>query len=156
VDGRGNRVASRRQASPSSPHRIFISHLHRDDSLAIELRRLLHSSERAVAVSLVLAQQRLGPTDTADTIKTRVLIPRLRWMSTMAVLLTPQVSASSWVKWEIDFAVAGEKQVLGVRCDSTPSADLAWFLGLGHPVAEWSAREILEIADRRRRSSPNM
>lgn len=141
------------ETTPTAGHsriRFFISHLHQDDSLAIELRHLLRSSKRAVAISLVLADRRIGPLETTESIKQNILIPRLRWMSTLAVLLTPHISSSAWVQWEIEFAVAHEKHVIGVRPHEVSLNDLTWFRGLGHPISEWSASGILRWADRGR------
>ena len=122
--------------------RAFLSHLHRDDDLAIQLKRQLRQwSERSIAVSLVLASDRTTRTS-SESIKEQVLIPRLRWAQAVLVLVTPLTCASPWIRWEIDFAKQRETPIIAVTAPSVDQRYAGYVTDSGGIVCDWDWPQI--------------
>ena len=126
--------------------RIFISHLHRDDDLALELKTSLREqSASPSAVSIVLASGVNAAPVNLDDIRERVLIPRLRWAQVLIVLLTGDTCDSYWVRWEIAYAQKRNKKIVGVFAPGSDATASECVQEAGGVVVAWNMEEIWNL-----------
>lgn len=102
---------------------VFISHIHEDDSILKDLKDLLARNGydiRDGSIDSLKPNQAKDP----DYIKSEILAPRIRWASTMVVLISSETHTSDYVEWEIEYAHKQEKRIIGVWMQGAKDSDL--------------------------------
>ncbi len=102
---------------------IFISHVHEDDKLLPQLKDLLSRSGMEVRDGSINSDKP-NAAQSEEYIKHEIIAPRIRWASTLVVLITHDTSQSEWVNWEIDCAIEHGKRVIGVFAQGATDADM--------------------------------
>lgn len=107
---------------------IFISHVHEDDALLPDLKKLIAHAGMEVRDGSINSDK---PNDAENEayIKREILAPRIEWASTLVVLITHDTAQSWWVNWEIKHAVQLGKRVVGVFARGATDADIPEELG---------------------------
>jgi len=102
---------------------IFISHVHEDDHRLGPLKDLLKKSGMEVKDGSINSDK---PNDakSPEYIKYEILAPRIRWASTMVVLITPDTKDSKYVQWEIEYAASLGKRIVGVWDHGEAACDM--------------------------------
>ena len=102
---------------------IFISHVHKDDERLTELKNLISKSGMEVRDGSINSDKPNAASN-EDYIKSKIIAPRIRWASTLVVLITPNTAKSDWVNWEIEHAHRKEKRIVGVFALGATDADI--------------------------------
>jgi len=102
---------------------IFISHVHKDDKLLPKLKSLLKNAGMDVRDGSINSTKENNATS-EDYIKREILAPRIRWASTLVVLINRHTANSEWVNWEIRYALSLGKQIVGVFAQGATDADI--------------------------------
>ncbi len=102
---------------------IFISHVHEDDDLLPKLKDLVSKNNMEVRDGSINSDK---PNDAQNEeyIKRKILAPRIKWASTLVVLITHDTADSWWVNWEIEHAAGQDKNVVGVFAQGATDADI--------------------------------
>jgi MTH538 TIR-like domain (DUF1863) len=92
---------------------IFISHIHEDDVTLQGLKDLLKRSGYDIRDGSIDSSK---PNEASDPeyIKSTILAPRIRWASTLVVLISAKTHESQWVDWELEYAHKQGKRIIGV------------------------------------------
>lgn len=107
---------------------VFVSHIHEDDAGVGKLRNLLAKAGYAIRDGSITADKP-NAAKSPEYIKSSILAPRINWAGALIVYVTPGTKNSSWVNWEIEYAVKAGKPIIGV-----------W----GHGAGDCDAPEALE------------
>ena len=102
---------------------VFISHVHEDDALLPDLKDLIARAGMDVRDGSINSDKP-NEAQSEEYIKNNILAPRIRWASTLVVLITHDTAQSWWVNWEIKYAVEQGKTVVGVYAQGATEADL--------------------------------
>lgn len=102
---------------------IFISHVHADDDLVAKLKALIARAGMEVRDGSINSDKPNEATN-EEYIKQKYLRPRIDWASTLVVLITKDTAQSSWVNWEIKYAVEQGKNVVGVFAQGATDVDV--------------------------------
>lgn len=102
---------------------VFISHVHEDDSILKDLKDLLARSGYDIRDGSIDSSKPNQAKD-PDYIKSEILAPRIRWASTMVVLISPETHTSGYVDWEIEYAHKQRKRIIGVWMQGAKDSDL--------------------------------
>lgn len=123
---------------------IFISHIHEDDAEVKAMKELLAKngcSARDSSVNSATPNQANDP----DYIKQEILAPRIQWAGTVVVLISPGTHESSYVNWEIAYAHAHEKRIVGVWAQGAKDSDVPEALDdFANAVVGWNAGGIVD------------
>ena len=102
---------------------IFISHVHEDDDLVPKLKDLIDNAGMEVRDGSITSEKP-NEAENEDYIKREILEPRIKWASTLVVLITHDTAQSWWVNWEIKRAIELEKNIVGVFAQGATDADI--------------------------------
>ncbi len=102
---------------------VFISHVHEDDELLPKLKDLIAKAGMEVRDGSITSDKP-NEAQSRDYIKQEILTPRIKWASTLVVLITLDTAQSWWVNWEIEQAVELGKNVVGVFAQGAVDADI--------------------------------
>lgn len=102
---------------------VFISHVHEDDSLLPKLKDLITRAGLEVRDGSI-SSEKPNDAQSENYIKSEILAPRIQWASTLVVLITHDTAQSWWVNWEIKYAAAKDKNVVGVFAQGATDADI--------------------------------
>jgi nucleoside 2-deoxyribosyltransferase len=123
---------------------IFISHVHEDDGLLPKFKELVAKAELDVSDYSINSS---NPNDASseDYIKREILAPRIQACSTMVVLITHDTAPSPWVNWEIQYAIAQGKNVVGVFAQGATDADIPEELAKhAAAIVGWNSERIVD------------
>jgi hypothetical protein len=123
---------------------IFVSHVHEDDVTLQKLKDLLRQSDYNVRDSSIHSSK---PNDAvnADYIKSQILAPRIRWASTLVVLVSPKTCTSKWCDWEIEYAMEQGKRIVGVWEPGSQACDLPTGLeAYADAMVGWQADRVMD------------
>lgn len=107
----------------SDKKNIFISHVHEDDGMLPKLKDLISKAGMDVRDGSINSEKPNAATSEAY-IKGQILAPRIRWASTLVVLINHDTAQSDWVNWEIKYASEQGKNVVGVFAHGATDADI--------------------------------
>jgi len=107
---------------------VFISHVHEDDALLPDLKKLIAGAGMEVRDGSI-SSDKPNDAENVEYIKREILRPRIEWASTLLVLITHDTADSWWVNWEIKYAVQLGKRVIGVFAQGSTDADIPEELG---------------------------
>lgn len=124
--------------------RVFVSHIHEDDEHIGNLRRLLKDHGHEFKVSAVDSS---NPNNAKNEqyIKSEILAPKIDWASggAMVVLISPQTKNSTWVDWEIEYALKKGMRIVGVWTQGAAECDVPDGLAqYADAVVGWNADQI--------------
>lgn len=122
----------------------FISHVHEDDGLLPKFKELVAKADLDVS-DYSINSSNPNEASNEEYIKREILAPRIQACSTMVVLITHDTAQSSWVNWEIQYAIAQGKNVVGVYAQGATNADIPEELAK-HAVAivGWQSERIVD------------
>ena len=124
---------------------IFISHVHEDDDLLPELKRLISQVGMDVRDGSINSDK---PNDAQNEeyIKREILKPRIDWSGALVVLITHDTADSWWVNWEIKYAVEQGKRVVGVYARGATDADIPEELGKcgDAAIVGWQSQRVID------------
>lgn len=92
---------------------VFISHIHEDDEGLGKLKDLLRSHGMTIR-DYSITSDNPNNAHSEEYIKYSILAPRIRQSSTLVVYITPDTKDSTYVNWEIEYAVRLGKRIVGV------------------------------------------
>ena len=128
---------------------LFISHVHEDDEQLSQLRSLLKNSGYEVRNGSI-DKSKFNDASHEGYIKSEILAPRIRWASTLVVLVSPNTKHSDWVNWEIEYAEKQGKRIVGVWCQGAKDADLPTALELyADAMVGWQADRLMDAVEGR-------
>jgi MTH538 TIR-like domain (DUF1863) len=123
---------------------VFISHIHEDDAEIEALKDLLAKngcSARDSSVNSATPNKANDP----EYIKQGILAPRIKWAGTVLALISPGTHESSYVDWEIGYAHAQGKQIVGVWCQGAKDSDMPKAVDdYADVVVGWNADKIID------------
>lgn len=137
---------------PSNRRHVFISHHSRDDSDVGRLTDMLgrsgidarNSSLRLKQKNKERWEQRRIPEKTLK----RLLRMRIKWATTLVVLIGKDTHSRPWVDWEIREAAKQGKRIVGVFARGGGNADIPTaFEEFGHALEHWNSDSILRAID---------
>jgi hypothetical protein len=102
---------------------IFISHIHEDDKLLPNLKELISKAGMEVRDGSINSDKPNNAKN-HDYIMNQIIAPRIKWASTLVVLISPGANKSEWVNKEIDYAAKQGKQIVGVYAQGATESDL--------------------------------
>lgn len=102
---------------------IFISHVHEDDGMLPKLKSLISKAGMQVRDSSINSDKPNNAKN-PDYIKAQYLKPHIDWASTLVVLITHDTAQSTWVNWEVQYAIEQGKHVVGVYAQGATDADI--------------------------------
>lgn len=107
---------------------VFISHVHEDDPLLPDLKRLITNAGMEVRDASITSDKP-NNAENEQYIKYQILAPKIEWASTLVVLITHDTAQSPYVNWEIQYAIQLGKRVIGVFAQGATDADVPEELG---------------------------
>jgi hypothetical protein len=102
---------------------VFISHVHEDDGLLPKFKELVSKADLDVS-DYSINSSNPNEASNEEYIKHQILAPRIQACSTMVVLITENTAKSPWVNWEIQYAIAQGKNVVGVYAQGATDANI--------------------------------
>jgi ribonuclease BN (tRNA processing enzyme) len=121
---------------------IFVSHIHADDEHIGSMKALLKErgfEVRDSSINTMRPNQAKDP----EYIKREILGPRIRWASTLVVVISPETRDSDWVTWEIEYAQQQDKRIVGVWTHGAAECDIPDALeDYADAVVGWQADRI--------------
>lgn len=123
---------------------VFISHVHEDDGLLPKFKELVSKAGLDVSDYSVNSS---NPNEASneDYIKHQILAPRIQACSTLVVLITRETAQSLWVNWEIQYAIAQGKNVVGVYAQGATDADIPEELAKhAAAIVGWQSERIVD------------
>jgi hypothetical protein len=136
----------------SSRRHLFISHHSKDDADVSGLIDLLSKKGYDIRNSSMTLkarnQQRLEQGQVSKEAIERLLVMKLKWATTVVVLIGEQTHARPWVNWEIDKANELGKRIVGVYLRSGTENDIPpSFEKYGHALVNWYTDSIISAID---------
>lgn len=124
---------------------IFISHVHEDDDLVPKLKDLIDNAGMEVRDGSITSEKP-NEAENEDYIKREILEPRIKWASTLVVLITHDTAQSWWVNWEIKRAIELGKNVVGVFAQGATDADIPEELQIcgDAAIVEWQGGRLVD------------
>jgi len=102
---------------------IFISHVHEDDNLLPNLKKLIADAGMQVRDGSINSSNP-NNAKSEEYIKSQILAPMVNWASTLVVLISNETASSNYVNWEIEYAHKQDKQIVGVFAQGATDADV--------------------------------
>jgi hypothetical protein len=136
----------------STRKHVFISHHHGDDTHVDKLTRLVGRGDyllRNSSVRMKPANQRRAEQGRIkdDTIK-RLLRMKMRWASTVVVLIGERTHKRPWVNWEIEQAARLGKHIVGVYLRGGKEANIPQALNdYGSAIVNWNAESVISAIE---------
>jgi hypothetical protein len=141
---------------------VFISHHHGDDWHVDTFQNMLGRAEYHVRNSSVRMkpanERRVEEGQVSDRTIKRLLRMKMRWASTVVVLIGPKTHTRPWVNWEIQQAQKLGKHIIGVYLRGGTEANVPEALDdYGQAIVNWNTKSIVGAVEGRntRFESPN-
>ena len=124
---------------------VFISHVHEDDPLLPDLKRLITNAGMEVRDASITSDKP-NNAENEQYIKYQILAPKIEWASTLVVLITHDTAQSPYVNWEIQYAVQLGKRVVGVFAQGATDADVPEELGKcgDAAIVGWQGNRVID------------
>jgi len=131
---------------------VFISHHHGDDARVDTFSRMLGRGDYQVRNSSVRMkpanERRVEQGRVKDSTIKRLLRMKMRWASTVVVLIGPKTHTRPWVNWEIEQANRLGKRIVGVYLRGGKEADVPKALNdYGNAIVNWSTKSIVDAIE---------
>lgn len=136
----------------SKTKNVFISHHHGDDRHVDGLQRMLGRGDYHVRNSSVRMkpanERRVKEGRVSDRTIKRLLRMKMRWASTVVVLIGPKTHTRPWVNWEIEQANKLGKRIVGVYLHGGTEANVPKALDdYGQAIVNWNSNSIVEAIE---------
>jgi len=123
---------------------VFVSHVHEDDKLLQDLKDLLGRNGYGIRDGSIDSSKPNEAKD-KDYVKSEILSPRIRWASTMIVLISSRTHESEWVEWEIEYAHKEGKRIVGLWVQGSQDSDVPKNLDTyADAVVGWQADRVMD------------
>ena len=123
---------------------VFISHVHEDDKLLQDLKDLFALNGYEIRDGSIDSSKPNEATSD-EYIKSEILAPRIRWASTMIVLVSPRTHESKWVEWEIEYAHKEGKRIVGLWVQGGQDSDIPKSLDdYADAFVGWQAERVMD------------
>ena len=123
---------------------VFISHVHEDDSVLKDFKEMLDKNGYQIRDSSINSDKP-NQAQSPEYIKNEILAPRIRWASTMVVLISEITHESPWVDWEIEYAKKQGKRIVGVYVQNGTESDDPESLKLyADAVVGWQSGRVID------------
>ncbi len=131
---------------------VFISHHHRDDKRVDQFTKMLGRGDYQVRNSSVRMkpanERRVEQGKVKDATIKRLLRMKMRWASTVVVLIGPQTHTRPWVNWEIEQANRLGKRIVGVYLHGGTEANVPKALDdYGHSIVNWHPKSVVDAIE---------
>lgn len=131
---------------------LFISHHHGDDAHVDKFTNIMRKAEYDVRNSSVRMkpanERRVEKGHVKDETIKRLLRMKMRWASTVVVLVGPKTHTRPWVNWEIEQASRLGKRIVGVYLHGGTEANVPEALeSYAHALVKWSSKSISEAVE---------
>lgn len=131
---------------------IFISHHHGDDAHVDQFTSMMKRGGHDVRNSSVRMkpanERRVEKGLVKDATIKRLLRMKMRWASTVVVLVGPKTHTRPWVNWEIEQANKLGKRIVGVYLHGGTEADVPKALNdYGDALVNWNTNSISQAVD---------
>ncbi len=127
---------------------IFVSHVHEDDEILPGVKSLLESKGYSVRDGSINSAKPNNATN-PEYIKSEILAPRIKWASTMIVLISPETHTSEYVNWEIEYAIKEGKKVVGIFVRGGMDSDIPEALELlgDGDICGWNSQSLANLIE---------
>lgn len=127
---------------------LFISHHHKDDKSVADFTTLLSGKDYNIRNSSIRVkpknQERLDKKQIPEQTLKRLLRMKMRWASTLVVLIGSETHSRKWVNWEIEQAAKLGKRIIGVFMRGGKDADIPDNLEkFGDGLVGWNSDKII-------------
>lgn len=131
---------------------VFISHHHADDEHVTKLTDSLSRKGYEIRNSSIRAKpankERLAKGLVSDRAIERLLRIKMRWASTVIVLIGKETHARRWVNWEIQKAHELGKRIIGVFTRGGTKADIPpAFEKYGSDLVAWNPDAVIDAVE---------
>ncbi|MCY4139478.1 MAG: TIR domain-containing protein [Rhodobacteraceae bacterium] len=131
---------------------IFISHHHGDDSHVDSFTQMLGRHDYRVRNSSVRMkpanERRVQQGRVKDETIKRLLRMKMRWASTVVVLIGPKTHNRPWVNWEIEQAHRLGRRIVGVYLRGGTEANVPKALNdYGHAIVNWNTKSVVDAIE---------
>lgn len=132
---------------------VFVSHHHKDDRLIDSLTSLLSRKDYSIRNSSIRTnpdnQERFSSGQVPESTIRRLLRMKMRWASTVIVIIGKETASRPWVNWEIEEAFSQGKTIVGVyenglkeKVDLPPALN-----DLATSIVGWDSRSIISAIE---------
>ena len=140
------------EANVPTQKNVFISHHHGDDSHVDGFQRMLGRGDYQVRNSSVRMkpanERRVNEGRVSDNTIKRLLRMKMRWASTVVVLIGPKTHTRRWVNWEIEQAHKLGKRIVGVYLHGGTTANVPKALDdYGQAIVKWTTKGIVDAIE---------
>ena len=131
---------------------VFISHHHADDQAVTKMTDMLSRNGYQIRNSSIRAkpanQERLDKGLVSDNTIKRLLRMKMRWASTVIVVIGKNTAQRPWVDWEINQAMRQGKRIIGVYERGGTENDKPAALELyASAIVSWTADSIISAVE---------
>ena len=142
------------EATVPTKKNVFISHHHGDDGHVDSFQRMLGRGDYHVRNSSVRMkpanERRVAEGRVSDNTIKRLLRMKMRWASTVVVLIGPKTHTRPWVNREIEQAHKLGKRIVGVYLHGGAEANVPKALNdYGQSIVRWSTKGIVDAIEGR-------
>lgn len=128
---------------------LFISHHHKDDQSVTDFTNLLSGKDYNIRNSSIRVkpenQARLDKKIIPKRTLERLIRMKMRWASTLVVLVGSKTHSREWVNWEIEQAAKLGKRIIGVFIRGAKDADIPENLEkYGDGLVGWNSNKIID------------
>lgn len=136
----------------SKQKNVFISHHHGDDRHVDSFQGMLGRGDYHVRNSSVRMkpanERRVKEGRVSDNTIKRLLRMKMRWASTVVVLIGPKTHTRPWVNWEIEQAHKLGKRIVGVYLHGGTEANVPSALDdYGQAIVAWNTKSIVDAIE---------
>lgn len=137
----------------SKRRHIFVSHHHKDDVGVSKMTDLLGSKgydvrNSSIRVSRENNIQRLKNGKIKDSVLKRAIQMKIKWSSSVVVLIGKKTHTRDWVNWEIKKAHAEGKRIVGVHMHNHADADIPEALKqYASAIVGWNSKRMIDAID---------
>ncbi|MEK7430423.1 MAG: TIR domain-containing protein [Pseudomonadota bacterium] len=133
---------------------VFISHHHADDETVSKLTGLMHAKSYEIRNSSIRAkpanQARIDKGLISERVIRRLLRMKMRWASTVVVIIGKETASRPWVNWEIETAYRLGKRIVGVYERGGTENDVPEaFKSYGDTLVSWNSASIMDAIEGR-------
>ena len=138
----------------SKQKNVFISHHHGGDRHVDSFQGMLGRGDYHVRNSSVRMkpanERRVKEGRVSDKTIKRLLRMKMRWASTVVVLIGSKTHTRPWVNWEIEQAHKLGKRIVGVYLHGGTAADVPTALNdYGQAIVAWNTKSIVDAIEGR-------
>lgn len=122
---------------------IFVSHYHKDANEIDSLKTLIGKQNKfEPRDSSVYEEKSPNNANNEEYIKS-LIRPKIKWASTMIVIISDKTHKSDWVNWEIEYAQRLGKNIVGVYMQGYKQEDVPKnLLNYANSVVGWNSDSI--------------